>query len=84
VEAPLSTSRSPIAPPFFLNFNNLVMLNGMSKGLMYLCITIGSIVGSYIPVLWHAGFFSLSGIAFGLIGAFVGIWVAFKLNNYLG
>ena len=54
----------------------------MNKGLMYLCITVGSIIGSYVPALWHAGYFSAAGIVGGLIGAFVGIWAAYKLSGY--
>jgi hypothetical protein len=56
----------------------------MNKGLMYLSITIGSTVGSYIPVLWHAGFFSVASILGGLVGAFAGVWAALKLNDYMG
>jgi hypothetical protein len=56
----------------------------MNKRLMYLSITIGSPVGSYIPVLWHAGFFSVASILGGLVGAFAGVWAALKLNDYMG
>ncbi len=56
----------------------------MSKGFMWLLITIGSTVGSYIPVLWHAGFFSVASILGGLIGAFAGVWAAYKLGDYIG
>lgn len=60
------------------------MLIVMSKGFMYLFITIGSTVGSYIPVLWHAGLFSAASILGGLVGALAGVWAAYKLGNYIG
>jgi hypothetical protein len=55
----------------------------MSKGLLYGSVLIFSTIGSYIPVLWHAGFFSLSSIMGGIIGTVVGIWAALKINNYV-
>jgi hypothetical protein len=59
------------------------MLRAMSKGLLYGSVLIFSTIGSYIPVLWHAGFFSLSSILGGIIGTIVGIWAAIKANNYV-
>jgi hypothetical protein len=56
----------------------------MNKGLMWICITIGGIVGSYIPVLWHAGYFSMTSIIFGGLGSLAGVWAAYKLNDYIG
>jgi len=59
------------------------MLMAMSKALLYGSVLIFSTIGSYIPVLWHAGFFSLSSIIGGIIGTIFGIWVAIKANNYV-
>jgi hypothetical protein len=53
----------------------------MNKGLLYLCITIGGIVGGYIPVLFGAGGLSLISILGGTIGSFFGIWLAYKIDN---
>jgi hypothetical protein len=53
------------------------------KTLIYGSVLIFSTIGGYIPSLWHAGFFSISGIAGGIIGTAMGIWVAIKANNYL-
>ena len=55
----------------------------MGKGLLYGSVLIFSLIGSYIPALWHAGVFSLWGIIGGIVGTIVGIWVAFKVNNYV-
>jgi len=59
------------------------MLMAMSKALLYGSVLIFSTIGSYIPVLWHAGFFSLSSIIGGIIGTVFGIWAAIKANNYV-
>jgi hypothetical protein len=55
----------------------------MSKGLIYGSVIFFSTIGGYIPSLWHAGFFSVSGIVGGIIGTAFGIWVAVKINNYV-
>jgi hypothetical protein len=55
----------------------------MNKKLVYGSVILFSTIGSYIPALWHAGIFSISGILGGLIGALVGVWVAIKINNYV-
>ncbi|HSX17937.1 MAG TPA: hypothetical protein VLE51_01100 [Candidatus Saccharimonadales bacterium] len=56
----------------------------MNKRLLWGSITIFSIIGSYIPVLWHASEFSAASILGGLIGGLFGIWAAIKLNEYMG
>lgn len=53
------------------------------KMLIYGCVLIFSVIGGYVPALWHAGFFSLWGIIGGIVGTAVGVWVAFKINNYV-
>jgi ABC-type lipoprotein release transport system permease subunit len=55
----------------------------MSKALLYGSVLIFSTIGSYVPVLWHAGFFSFSSIIGGIVGTIVGIWVAIKINDYV-
>jgi ABC-type lipoprotein release transport system permease subunit len=52
------------------------------KALIYASVFVFSTIGGAIPSLWHAGFFSMSGIMGGIIGTIFGIWVAVKLNNY--
>jgi hypothetical protein len=52
------------------------------KGLIYLGITVGGIIGSYIPViLFHQGSFSVSSIIGGAIGSFAGLWAGYKLGS---
>jgi hypothetical protein len=44
-------------------------------------MTIGSLVGGYIPTLWGAGILSMSGILLSGIGGFVGIWVGYRFGE---
>jgi len=56
----------------------------MNKALLWGSITVFSIIGSYIPALWHADMLSAASILGGLIGGLFGIWAALKLNEYIG
>ncbi len=53
----------------------------MSKKPIWFGMVIGSTVGGFVPMLWHAGMFSLSAIILSTIGGLLGIWVAFRLNR---
>jgi hypothetical protein len=57
------------------------MLITVNKGLLYLCITIGGLIGGYLPVLFGASGLSLISIFGSAIGGFAGIWVAYRLDN---
>ena len=41
----------------------------------------GSVIGGYIPTLFGADSFSLFSIISSALGAFIGIWLSFKLLN---
>lgn len=57
----------------------------MGKKYVYGGITVGSTVGSYIPVwLFHASAFGLASIIFGVIGSFVGLWAGYKVYQNFG
>jgi hypothetical protein len=55
----------------------------MSKGLVYLLIFVGGVIGSYVPVIFGQSAFSAVSIIGGVIGSLAGIWAAFKLYDYL-
>ena len=44
-------------------------------------MTIGGVVGGYIPMLWGDSGFSLASVFFSGVGGFVGIWLGYKLGN---
>jgi hypothetical protein len=54
-----------------------------SKFVLYFCIFIGSIVGGYIPSLWHEGLFSFWSIILSGVGGLAGIWVGYKINQMI-
>ena len=39
---------------------------------------IGSTVGGFVPSLWEAGMFSMSGVLLTAIGGVIGIWFGYK------
>jgi len=47
---------------------------------IWLGVLIGSTIGGFIPALGGADLLSYSGLLFSGIGAFVGLWVAYKLS----
>jgi len=53
----------------------------MPKSLVWIGVSVGSLLGSWLPSLFGAGMLSLWGVFGGFVGAIVGIWVVFKLFN---
>jgi hypothetical protein len=47
---------------------------------IWLGILIGSSVGVLIPELWGGDLISYSGVLLSGVGAFVGLWIAYKLR----
>jgi len=54
------------------------------KLLIWLGLSLGSILGSYLPTLWGAGAFSFSSLLCSGLGAIVGIWLGYKAGQALG
>lgn len=52
------------------------------KTLVFLAMTVGSIIGGYIPTLFGASFISLTSVLFSGIGGIFGIWIGYKLSNF--
>ncbi|MFA5131855.1 MAG: hypothetical protein WC444_00845 [Candidatus Paceibacterota bacterium] len=42
---------------------------------------IGSTIGGFIPSLWNAGMFSMTGVFLTAIGGFVGIWAGYSFSE---
>jgi hypothetical protein len=53
----------------------------MNKMIMYIFITVGGLIGAYIPSLFGADGFSVWSIVGSTIGGFVGIWFAYKISK---
>ena len=52
-----------------------------SKKLIWFGMVVGSAIGGYIPALWGAGFFSMSGVVTTAIGGILGIYIGLKLSQ---
>jgi hypothetical protein len=52
------------------------------RTLMWIMVTICSIVASYIPLLWGESAFGMTSLFFGTVGGFGGLWLSFKILGY--
>ena len=52
-----------------------------TKSLVFIFMTIGSVVGGYLPLLWGGDTFSMSSIVLSSVFAIVGIWFGFKIGQ---
>lgn len=56
----------------------------MGKLVIYGGITVGGVIGAYLPVIMvHANPLGLGSIMAGFVGSFVGLWVGYKLNQWI-
>ena len=53
------------------------------KTLIFIGMTVGSVVGGYLPILWGADLISFSSVLFSGIGALIGIWLGHKISQSL-
>jgi uncharacterized membrane protein YeaQ/YmgE (transglycosylase-associated protein family) len=44
-------------------------------------MVIGSTLGSWIPTLWGAGWFSLSSVLGSVVGGLAGIWLGYRFSR---
>jgi uncharacterized membrane protein YeaQ/YmgE (transglycosylase-associated protein family) len=47
---------------------------------IWLGILIGSTIGGFIPALWEAELLCYSALLLSTVGAFVGLWIGYKLS----
>lgn len=56
----------------------------MGKMFIYGGITLGGLLGAYLPVmLLHVSALGVASVVGGTIGGFVGLWVGYKAYQYL-
>jgi hypothetical protein len=56
----------------------------VTKGVIFIGVFVGSIVGAYAPVLlFHVSAFSLFSLAMGFVGAVVGAWLGWKVTQWI-
>lgn len=56
----------------------------MQKFLINFGMIVGSLIGGYIPALWGAGMFSISGILLSVLGGVLGVWLGYRLSQTMG
>jgi uncharacterized membrane protein YeaQ/YmgE (transglycosylase-associated protein family) len=54
----------------------------MNRGVLGMCILVGSTVGGMLPTLWGQGEFSLASFVCSGLGALVGVWAAVRISAY--
>ena len=52
-----------------------------TKGWVWTGATVGSTVGGFVPMLWHASYISISGMLMSIVGGLVGIWAGWKIGR---
>jgi len=53
-----------------------------TKKLIWLGMILGSGIGSFLPMLWGGGYFSMSSVILTAVGGILGIWAGFKMGQY--
>jgi uncharacterized membrane protein YeaQ/YmgE (transglycosylase-associated protein family) len=53
-----------------------------TRHLIWIGVLVGSFVGGWIPTLWGAPAFSMSGIVGSTIGGLVGIYLGYKISSW--
>ncbi len=54
-----------------------------SRAMIWIGLFVCSTIGGFIPWLWGGSVFSLAGLVCSTMGAFIGIWLGFKVSTSL-
>ncbi len=52
-----------------------------AKTLIMILMSVGSILGSWLPALWGASWMSLTSVLLGGVGGVLGIWAGYKISK---
>jgi hypothetical protein len=55
----------------------------VDKRVLWMCLFVGSTVGSMLPEAWGASALGLASLVFGAAGAAAGVWVAARISDSL-
>ena len=53
----------------------------MTKKAVWMGMFVGSTIGGFIPMLWHASMLSMSGIVMSTVGGIAGVWAVYRLGR---
>jgi len=48
----------------------------MDKRVLWLCVLVGSTVGSFVPAAWGGSSLGTASVLLGVLGGLAGVWVA--------
>ena len=51
------------------------------RSVIWLCVTGGSTVGGFVPMLWGSSSFSAMSLLFGLVGGIAGVFLGVRLSD---
>ncbi len=51
------------------------------KTAIWVGLSVGSVVGQFVPSLWGASLFSVTPVIFSAIGGFLGIWIGYTYGQ---
>lgn len=54
-----------------------------TKFFIFLGMTVGSIAGGYLPMLWGDSFLSFASVLTSGVGGLAGVWVGYKISQLL-
>ncbi|KKU78759.1 MAG: hypothetical protein UY04_C0027G0005 [Parcubacteria group bacterium GW2011_GWA2_47_7] len=54
----------------------------MDTKLIWLGLFVGSLVGSFVPLLWGGSTFSMTSVFTSAGGSIIGVWLAFRFTRY--
>jgi hypothetical protein len=81
LESPRATSESGRAACLEFRPLQLTWRFMRSRSSIWIGILIGSTIGGLIPGLWGDGVLSHSSVLLSGVGAFVGLWIGFKMSG---
>ena len=53
----------------------------MERKLIWLGLTVGSVAGGYLPILWGSPGFSMSSVLLSAVGGIIGIWLGYRFGR---
>jgi hypothetical protein len=54
-----------------------------TKAFIWIFLTIGSVVGGYLPTIFGSSFLSMASLFWSTVGSLIGIWIGFKIGNLI-
>ncbi len=54
----------------------------MSKTVVFICMSVGSLIGGYLPVLFGVSAFSFTSVITSAVGGIIGVFVGLRLGDY--